>query len=288
MLFGRYLAATLRAGRRTSPARLAALGLAGSQVLALLLVKRRIDQLMRLPLGWTFAYPLGMLLFLLILLDSLRRLLSGQGVTWEGAGVYGLAGWAGVCYNNKDEHDQPESTNPYTIGLAQINPRSGRCGAQPGQAPRLLASSAAAEGVDLLVFPEASLTGYYLQDLTDDVAMPGRAAACATWRRPRRHSIDLCVGFIEEDTRYVHYISQAYFSGGALVHLHRKVYLPTYGMFDDMRYVGVGRSIRAFDTRFGRLGMLICEDFWHISSPYLLWQDGADTLLLVSAGPGAA
>jgi predicted amidohydrolase len=57
-------------------------------------------------------------------------------------------------------------------------------------------------------------------------------------------------------------------------------------MFDDMRYVGQGARIRAFDTRFGRMGVLVCEDFWHISAPYLLWMDGAEVLLLVSAGPG--
>ncbi|HUS14067.1 MAG TPA: nitrilase-related carbon-nitrogen hydrolase [Chloroflexia bacterium] len=180
----------------------------------------------------------------------------------------------------------PGPPSPYTIGLAQINPTL-------GNVERNLAihhayiEQAATAGVDLLVFPEAGLTGYYLQDLTDEVAMRadappllGLAEAAAA------HNMDLCVGFIEEDSRYVHYISQAYFSAGALVHLHRKVYLPTYGMFDDMRFVGQGGQIRAFDTRFGRLGMLVCEDFWHISSPYLLWQDGADTLLLVSAGPG--
>jgi len=44
--------------------------------------------------------------------------------------------------------------------------------------------------------------------------------------------------------------------------------------------------VRAFDTRFGRFGMLICEDFWHASPPYLLWLDGADLFLLSSASPG--
>ena len=174
----------------------------------------------------------------------------------------------------------------YTVGLAQINPALGDVERNLAKHHDYLAR-AAAQGVDLLVFPEASLTGYYLQDLTDEVAMPADAPMLRHLAEAAAGlGIDLCVGFIEEDSRYVHYISQAYFSGGDLVHLHRKVYLPTYGMFDDMRFVGVGRKIRAFDTRFGRLGILICEDFWHISSPYLLWQDGADTLLLVSAGPG--
>jgi predicted amidohydrolase len=172
------------------------------------------------------------------------------------------------------------------VGLAQINPTLGDLERNLAIHHRYI-EQAAEQGVDVVVFPEASLTGYYLQDLTDEVAMPPDAPMLRELAgAAAKHNMDLCVGFIEEDARYVHYISQAYFSGGELVHLHRKVYLPTYGMFDDMRYVGVGRKIRAFDTRFGRIGMLICEDFWHISSPYLLWQDGAETLLLVSAGPG--
>jgi predicted amidohydrolase len=43
---------------------------------------------------------------------------------------------------------------------------------------------------------------------------------------------------------------------------------------------------QAFETRFGRVGVLICEDFWHASPPYLLWLDGADILLFHSASPG--
>jgi predicted amidohydrolase len=62
--------------------------------------------------------------------------------------------------------------------------------------------------------------------------------------------------------------------------------LPTYGLFDEGRFFAWGDSIRAFDTRFGRVGILICEDFWHASPPYLLWLDGADLFLLTSASPG--
>ena len=71
-----------------------------------------------------------------------------------------------------------------------------------------------------------------------------------------------------------------------MLHLHHKVYLPTYGLFDEGRFFAWGDAVQAFDTRFGRLGMLICEDFWHASPPYLLWLDGADLLLFMSASPG--
>jgi predicted amidohydrolase len=68
--------------------------------------------------------------------------------------------------------------------------------------------------------------------------------------------------------------------------VHHKVYLPTYGLFDEGRFFAWGDSVRSFDTRFGRMGMLICEDFWHVSPPYLLWLDGADIMLFSSASPG--
>ena len=98
--------------------------------------------------------------------------------------------------------------------------------------------------------------------------------------------IDLVVGFVDEDYRHRFYIASAYLSGGRLLHVHHKLYLPTYALFDEGRFFTRGDSLRAFDTRFGRVGMLICEDFWHASPPYLLWLDGADVLLFCSASPG--
>jgi len=94
------------------------------------------------------------------------------------------------------------------------------------------------------------------------------------------------VGFVEEDERSRFYIASAYLSAGKVVHVHRKIYLPTYGLFDEGRFFAWGDGVKAFDTRFGRVGMLICEDFWHASLPYLLWLDGADLFLFASSSPG--
>jgi predicted amidohydrolase len=99
-------------------------------------------------------------------------------------------------------------------------------------------------------------------------------------------NLDLVVGFVDEDSRHRFFIASAYLSGGRVLHVHHKVYLPTYGLFDEGRFFAWGDSIRAFDTRFGRVGLLICEDFWHASPPYLLWLDGADIMLFSSASPG--
>ncbi|MBX3049719.1 MAG: hypothetical protein KIT46_10775 [Anaerolineales bacterium] len=144
-----------------------------------------------------------------------------------------------------------------------------------------------AKGADLLIFPELSLTGYLLQDLVPTVVARPRADDPVF--KPLLQAskdIDLIVGFTEEDNRHRFFNSSAYLSGGEVVHVHRKVYLPTYGLFDEGRFWAWGDSVRAFDTRFGRVGMLICEDFWHASPPYLLWLDGADLLYFISASPG--
>lgn len=142
-------------------------------------------------------------------------------------------------------------------------------------------------GADLVVFPELSLTGYALQDLAPTVShRPDRSDPVFAPLLEASRQIDIIVGFVEEDDRNRFYIASAYLSGGEVLHTHHKVYLPTYGLFDEGRFFAWGDNVRAFDTRFGRVGMLICEDFWHASLPYLLWLDGADIFFFTSASPG--
>jgi NAD+ synthase (glutamine-hydrolysing) len=146
---------------------------------------------------------------------------------------------------------------------------------------------AKAQKADLLVFPELSLTGYALQDLVATVAhKPTEDDPVFKQLLQASQDLDLVVGFVDEDARHRFYIASAYLSGGRVLHVHHKVYLPTYGLFDEGRFFAWGDSIRSFETRFGRVGLLICEDFWHASPPYLLWLDGADIMLFSSASPG--
>jgi NAD+ synthase (glutamine-hydrolysing) len=173
-----------------------------------------------------------------------------------------------------------------TIGLAQIAPRLGDVAANLTCHLDYI-DRARSQGVDLLIFPELSLTGYQVKDLVSDVACrptpddPIFGPLLAASR-----DLDLVVGFVEVDERWRFPNSAAYLSGGRVVHVHRKVYLPTYTLFDEGRYFAPGDTFRAFDTRLGRVGILICEDFWHMAPPYILWADGADILLLLSASPG--
>jgi predicted amidohydrolase len=173
-----------------------------------------------------------------------------------------------------------------TLALSQINTRLGDVQANLEKHLRI-ASEARAQGADLLVFPELSLTGYVLQDLVSTVALsPTKLDPVFRPLLQASQDLDMVVGFVNEDRRHRFFIAAAYLSQGEVVHVHHKVYLPTYGLFDEGRFFAWGDGVRAFETRFGRLGMLICEDFWHASPPYLLWMDGADLLLFTSASPG--
>ncbi len=172
------------------------------------------------------------------------------------------------------------------LGLAQIATKLGDV--QSNLEKHLdFIKQAKAQKADLVVFPELSLTGYVLQDLVATVAHhPVDDDPIFQPLLKASQNVDLVVGFVDEDARHRFYIASAYLSGGRVLHIHHKLYLPTYALFDEGRFFTRGDAVRAFDTRFGRAGLLICEDFWHASPPYLLWLDGADLLLFSSASPG--
>jgi NAD+ synthase (glutamine-hydrolysing) len=172
------------------------------------------------------------------------------------------------------------------IALAQINTKLGDVSANLEKHLEFI-QDAQAQGAELIIFPELSLTGYSLQDIVPNVShkpTPGDPIFRPLLEASQK--IDIVAGFVDEDLRHRFYISAAYLSAGKALHVHHKVYLPTYGLFDEGRFFAWGDSVQAFDTRFGRVGILICEDFWHASPPYLLWLDGADLFLFTSASPG--
>lgn len=172
------------------------------------------------------------------------------------------------------------------LALSQLNTRLGDVEANLEKHLQIIDQASKARA-DLVIFPELSLTGYVLQDLVDSTAIRPKSEDKIFGELIKAsRDLDLMFGFVEEDNRHRFFIASAYLSGGEVVHVHHKVYLPTYGLFDEGRFFAWGDSIRAFYTRFGRIGMLICEDFWHASPPYLLWLDGADILLFHSASPG--
>jgi predicted amidohydrolase len=172
----------------------------------------------------------------------------------------------------------------FTAVLAQIKPKLGCVDDNLALIEERIGQAKAA-GADLVVFPELAMTGYFLKDLVPEVARRLDSPEITRLVELSR-GISIAVGFVEETSDYRFFNSALYLEDGAIKHLHRKVYLPTYGLFDEQRYLARGERFRAFDSKFGRMGILICEDMWHLSSSYILAMDGAATLLCLSSSPG--
>jgi len=172
----------------------------------------------------------------------------------------------------------------FTVALAQIKPKLG-CVADNLRMVEAAVERGIQEKAGLVLFPELALTGYFLKDLVPEVALAFDSPEIVRLKALSRH-ISIAVGFVEVSADYRFFNAALYLEDGEIRHLHRKVYLPTYGLFDEQRYLARGERFRAFDSRFGRLGLLICEDMWHLSAPYILAMDGATTLLCLSSSPG--
>ena len=138
---------------------------------------------------------------------------------------------------------------------------------------------------DLVIFPELSLTGYYLKDLAGDLACRSDDELLRPLADASRE-IDVCAGFVERGNDARLHIAQGYWSKGRLVNVHRKVYLPTYGIFDDGRYFGPGERFEVFASAAGPAGIAICEDLWHISVPYTYAATGATIVFSPASSPG--
>jgi predicted amidohydrolase len=154
---------------------------------------------------------------------------------------------------------------------------------------------------DLVVFPETALTGYFLEGGVGELARSADAVYADLLRTYRAvvtrddAMLDIAVGFYE--SRDGHCYNSALYATlcsarcsrphvAGIRHVHRKFFLPTYGVFDEQRFVSRGRTFRAFDTRFGRVAVLICEDAWHSISGTIAALDGAKIVIVVSASPG--
>lgn len=171
----------------------------------------------------------------------------------------------------------------FQLSLAQVSPALGDL-ERNLTLHRAALDEAIAAGSDLVVFPELSLTGYFVKDLAGDLGLALGDPRLEPFYQASLH-IDVVVGLILADSGQVHHIASIYLSGGKVVHVHRKAYLPTYGMFEEARFLAPGNALRAFDTRLGRMAILICEDVWHPSTMSIVCADGADVVLVVASSP---
>jgi len=143
----------------------------------------------------------------------------------------------------------------------------------------------------LVVFPEAALTGYFLEGGVQELALPAEQLyqdLARVHKESGAPPLDVAIGFYEIWRNHLHNSALYASLGGAdagIRHVHRKVFLPTYGVFDEERFVEPGRSVQSFDTRWGRCAMLVCEDAWHSLMPTLAALDGAQLILIPSATP---
>src|SRR4051812_11404717 len=176
------------------------------------------------------------------------------------------------------------------LALAQFEPRKGDYSGNLARIGDFLTQSASLEDRPRLVcFPETALSGYFLEGGVRELAVTaGRLAADLHRVYGDGPPIDVAIGFYEV-WRNKLYNSALYVSLGEAMplvrHVHRKVFLPTYGLFDEERFVERGREIRAFDTSWGRVAMLVCEDAWHSLTGTIAALDGAQLIIVPSAPP---
>ncbi len=164
------------------------------------------------------------------------------------------------------------------ITLAQVDARLGDLAANLDRAARAIDVARRASS-ELVVFPELALTGYSIGDVDDDLAL---RATNARLRGLAQHAdpSGIVVGFVEDGPGVHTYNSAAYYADGALAHVHRKLYLPTYKNFEERKYFTPGPTLRAFPVGDTRMAILLCNDAWQPQLAFLAVQDGARVLVI--------
>ena len=178
------------------------------------------------------------------------------------------------------------------LALAQIAPVLGNLAQNLALHEEKIAESRTA-GADLVIFPELGLTGYQLQDLAPEVAMRRTDPRLAALAKLPSGGPSAVVSFVESTDDHRLFAAAALLEAGEVRHVARKCYLPTYGLFDERRFLAAGDAIRATRAALGGpavagdvgVGIGVCEDFWHPTLPAILAQDGAELLVNVAAGP---
>jgi NAD+ synthase (glutamine-hydrolysing) len=169
-----------------------------------------------------------------------------------------------------------------TVAIAQIAPGLGKLGANIAKHVSLI-ERAREQGAGLIVFPELSLTGYTVRDMNFELCLRPDDARLQVFRDLSEH-LTIILGGVEESDVYGVYNSAFVFDRGVCT-TYRKIYPPDYGIFEEGRYFLRGESAALIDTRLGRLGVLVCEDLWHVSLPLLQALDGAELICVISASP---
>ncbi len=177
------------------------------------------------------------------------------------------------------------------VALVQFKPRKGDYAGNLAALGTIFAQLRGAP-TDLIVLPEAALTGYFLEGAVYELALTAAQFADdlnRVWREGGSGTVDVVCGFFENDGGTFFNSALYVRLGGAqpaIVHLHRKLFLPTYGVFDEERFHTRGRKVGVFASAFGPSAILICEDAWHAITSTVAALKGARLIIVPSASPG--
>jgi predicted amidohydrolase len=183
-------------------------------------------------------------------------------------------------------------SRPVNLAVVQFQPNKGDYAGSLARLEQVFESlMTAPQRPDVLAFPETALTGYFLEGGVRDVVRTADEVAADLNRAFRARctgEVDIVLGFYEVyESTYYNSALYATLGGDAAIvrHVHRKMFLPTYGLFDEERFVEHGLELRAFDTRWGRAAILVCEDAWHGVTAAAAALDGAQIIFVPSASP---
>ena len=144
--------------------------------------------------------------------------------------------------------------------------------------------SAINAGVDLIVFPELSLTGYDLKDLVFEVALAPDNPIIEKFKKWSTR-IKIVIGAPVEEIPGIITNSALYFADGEWLHHHQKVQLPNFGMFQEAMIFKPGAEFRSFPLGEFTAGLLICREILFPMHAYLYYLQGVDLLIGISNSP---
>ena len=169
------------------------------------------------------------------------------------------------------------------IGIAQINPTVGDIS---GNQQLILdyAAQMRAQQVDIVVFPELTLTGYPPEDLLLRPACQQRVDAALQYILSHVRGITLVLGLpgVRDGQRYNMAIA---LRDGRILAEYRKRHLPNYGVFDEQRYFQAGTATATFTQQGLTFALAICEDLWFPQPAAEAAHAGADWILSLHASP---